>query len=92
MKNYDVVVIGAGDVGLALAFKGAAQGFKVALIDKGQVGGTCVNTGCVPSKTLIHTADRVLEIREAGKLGVRAPVVEIDFPSIEDVRSRLGGV
>ncbi len=82
MKSYDVVVLGAGDVGLALAFKAAAQGFKVALIDKGQVGGTCVNYGCVPSKTLIHAADRVLEIREAGKLGIIAPVIDIDFPAV----------
>jgi mycothione reductase len=82
MKGYDAIVLGAGDVGLAVAFKAASQGFKVALIDKGLVGGTCVNTGCVPSKTLIHTADRVLEIREAKKLGIETPVIDIDFPAI----------
>ena len=47
MKSYDVIVIGAGDVGLGIAFKAASAGLKVALIDKGNVGGTCVNYGFV---------------------------------------------
>ena len=54
MRSYDVIVVGAGDVGLGIAFKAASKDLKVALVDKGQVGGTCVNYGCVPSKTLIH--------------------------------------
>jgi mycothione reductase len=82
MKRVDVVVVGAGDVGLGIAFKAASKNLKVALIDKGQVGGTCVNYGCVPSKTLIHTADRIAEIREAEKLGVRAPIIDIDFQAV----------
>ena len=59
MKSYDVVVIGAGDVGLGIVFKAVAQGLKVALVGKGPVGGTCLNYGCVPSKTLIYAADRI---------------------------------
>ncbi|MBI5604768.1 MAG: dihydrolipoyl dehydrogenase [Deltaproteobacteria bacterium] len=82
MKIYDVVVVGAGDVGLGIAFKAASQDLKVALIDKGKVGGTCLNYGCVPSKTLIYTADRVVEIREASKLGIRTERIDIDFPAI----------
>jgi mycothione reductase len=82
MKSYDIVVIGAGDVGLGLAFKASAEGKKVALIDKGRVGGTCINYGCVPSKTLIQSADRIMEIREAEKLGIKATVTEIDFQAI----------
>lgn len=79
VKIYDVVVVGAGDVGLAIAFKAASAGLKVALIDKGNVGGTCVNYGCVPSKTLIHSADRIVEIQEATKLGLRAQITDINF-------------
>jgi len=82
MKKYDVVVIGAGDVGLAIAFKTSSEGLKVALADKRHPGGTCVNYGCVPSKTLIHTADRIIEIREAVKLGIRAEITKIDFTAI----------
>jgi len=82
LRSYDVVVIGAGDVGLGIAFKAASAGLKVALIDKGHVGGTCVNYGCVPSKTLIYTADRILEILEATKLDIRAQITDIDFRAV----------
>ncbi len=84
MKKYDVIVIGAGDVGLTVAFKASSEGLKVALIDKRHPGGTCVNYGCVPSKTLIHTADRVVEIREAAKLGIRTEITGIDFRTVMD--------
>ncbi len=79
---YDVIVIGAGDVGLSIAFSAASEGLKVALIDKGNVGGTCINNGCVPSKTLTHTADRIMEIREASSLGIRAEIQDIDFGTV----------
>ncbi len=82
LKNYDVVVTGAGDVGLAIAFKAASADLKVALIDKGNVGGTCLNYGCVPSKTLIYTADRIVEIQEAAKLDIRAQIAAVDFGAI----------
>ena len=83
-KAHDVVVVGAGDVGAAVAFKAAATGRAVALIDKGSVGGTCVNNGCVPSKTLIHAADRICEIREAERLGIRADLSAPDFGGAMD--------
>jgi mycothione reductase len=89
MKKYDIVVIGAGDVGLGIAFKASSAGLKTALINKGHPGGTCVNYGCVPSKTLIHTADRIIEIREALKLGIRAEITDVDFRAVMD---RMKGV
>ncbi len=81
MKEYDVVVIGAG-VGTSIVFKALSEGLKVALVDKGKVGGTCLNVGCVPSKTLLFPADRIREIHETKKLGIHAKVVRIDFASI----------
>jgi dihydrolipoamide dehydrogenase len=88
MKRYDVVVIGAGDAGLSIAFKAVSEGLKVALIDKGKVGGTCVNYGCVPSKTLIHVADRILEIRKASSFGIHTNMINADFKTImERMRS-----
>ncbi|HEY5998390.1 MAG TPA: dihydrolipoyl dehydrogenase [bacterium] len=82
MKTYDAVVIGAGDVGCAVAFKAAGAGLSVALVEKGAIGGTCLNNGCVPSKTLIHVADRVLEIAEAPALGIRVELAGADFEGI----------
>jgi len=81
MKNYDVIVIGSG-VGLSIVFKALAAGLRVALVDKGNVGGTCLNVGCKPSKMLIYPADRIREIEEAKKLGIHAKIDHIDFSSI----------
>jgi len=82
VKKCDVIVVGAGDVGLGIAFKAASENLKVTLIDKENVGGTCVNNGCVPSKTLICTADRIMETQETAKLGFYTNIVEIDFSAV----------
>ena len=81
MKTYDVIVIGAG-LGTSIVFKALSEGLKVALIDEGKVGGTCLNVGCVPSKNLLFPADRIREIQESKKLGVHANVLRIEFASI----------
>jgi mycothione reductase len=81
MKQYDVIVIGSG-AGALIVDEALAKGHKVALVDKGPLGGTCLNLGCVPSKMLIYTADRIVEIQEAKKLGVAAEIKSIDFASI----------
>ena len=82
MKGYDVIVIGSG-AGAIISDEAAAQGLKVALIDKGPlIGGTCLNWGCIPSKMLIYTADRIVEIEETKKLGIEAEIKNIDFHSI----------
>ena len=92
MKRYDVIVIGAGDAGLGIAFSAASDGLKVALVERGNVGGTCINSGCVPSKTLIAAADRVIEIRDAARFGISADIREIDFGAVMDrMRSAVGG-
>ena len=82
MKSYDVIVIGSG-AGAIISDEAAAHGLKVALIDKGPlIGGTCLNWGCIPSKMLIYTADRIVEIEEDKKLGIEAEVKNVDFHSI----------
>jgi len=78
MKEYDVIVIGGGS-GLTMAYKALSDHLKVALVAKEYIGGTCMNVGCVPSKTLLHAADMVMEVEEAAKFGVRAEVLSIDF-------------
>jgi mycothione reductase len=78
MKKYDMIVIGSG-CGLNIVNEGLAHGMNVALVDKGPLGGTCANLGCIPSKMLIFAADRTAEIQEAKKLGVVGEVKSIDF-------------
>ena len=81
MKKYDLIVIGSG-AGLLIVESALSQGFSVALVDKGPIGGTCLNLGCIPSKMLIYPADRITEIRESAKLGITAEVKEVDFVAI----------
>ena len=78
MKNYDVIVIGSG-AGSGIVDNALSHGLKVALIDRGPLGGTCLNVGCIPSKMLIFPADRIVEIQEAQKLGIKAEIKDIDF-------------
>lgn len=81
MKEYDVIVVGSG-AGSAIVDGALAEGLKVALVDRGPLGGTCLNVGCIPSKMLIYPADRVVEIQEAKRLGVHAEIKDVDFQAI----------
>ncbi len=83
MKAYDVIVIGSGS-GILIVEEALSDGLKVALVDSGPYGGTCLNLGCIPSKTLIYPADVIAEIQGAKKLGITAEIKEIDFGSIMD--------
>ena len=81
MKEYDVIVIGSGS-GLSIVHKALSEKARVALVAREYLGGTCLNVGCVPSKLLLYPADRIMEIADAGKLGVTAPIKSIDFTAI----------
>ncbi len=78
MKEYGVIVIGSG-CGMNIVEEALDRGMSVALVDKGPLGGTCANLGCIPSKMLIFAADRIAEIQEAKKLGIGAEIKNIDF-------------
>lgn len=78
MKRYGAIVIGSG-CGMNIVEEALGHGLRVALVDRGPLGGTCPNLGCIPSKMLIYAADRIVEIQEAKKLGVAAEVQNIDF-------------
>lgn len=83
MKEYDVIIIGSG-AGASLVNDALEHNKTVALVDKGPVGGTCLNVGCIPTKLIVYPADRIMEIREAKKLGITAEIKEIDFKAIMD--------
>jgi mycothione reductase len=81
-KKYDLIVIGAGS-GLDVAVAAAEHlGWKVALVEKGPLGGTCLNRGCIPSKMVIHAADVAETIRRAARFGIEAEIKAIDFAAI----------
>ena len=80
--KYDAIIIGSGQAGNPLAYRFANVGWQVALIEKGNVGGTCINTGCTPTKTMVHRAQIAHYARNASRWGVRAENVAADLPTI----------
>jgi pyruvate/2-oxoglutarate dehydrogenase complex dihydrolipoamide dehydrogenase (E3) component len=78
----DICVIGAGSGGLSVAAAAAAFGVRVVLIEKGKMGGECLNTGCVPSKSLIAAGKRARVIADAAPFGVSAQAADIDFAKV----------
>ena len=80
--RYDAIVIGSGQAGNPLSQKLADYGWTVALIEKAHLGGTCINTGCTPTKTMVASAQVAHYARNAARWGVRADEVSIDLPAI----------
>ncbi|MGA1820885.1 MAG: dihydrolipoyl dehydrogenase [Thermoplasmatota archaeon] len=78
MKEYDLMVIGSG-AGLNVASDAYQQGMKVAVLDNGPLGGTCLNRGCIPTKIILYPADVVQILREGANVGIHARVERIDF-------------
>jgi pyruvate/2-oxoglutarate dehydrogenase complex dihydrolipoamide dehydrogenase (E3) component len=80
----DICVIGAGSGGLSVAAAAAAFGVEAVLIEKGKMGGECLNVGCVPSKALIAAGKRAHAARSSGPFGVSAQDVRVDFGRVHD--------
>jgi mycothione reductase len=80
MNDYDVVIVGAG-TGNMLPTDGL-DGLRVAIIERGPFGGTCLNRGCIPSKMLVYAADVAQSVRNAGRYGIRAELLGADWPAI----------
>lgn len=78
----DLCIIGAGSGGLSVAAGAAQLGRKVVLVEKGEMGGDCLNTGCVPSKALIAAASRAHAMRSADKYGIASVEPQIDFAAV----------
>lgn len=81
MEQFDVIVVGSGS-GMLVASVAVEKGFKVALVEQGKMGGTCINVGCVPSKMLIYPADILATIQTADQLGIHATINLVDFGNI----------
>lgn len=82
LSHYDLIVLGGGPGGYVAAIKGAQAGLQVALIERDKVGGTCLNRGCIPTKTLMHTTSLLHEIEKNTAAGLCVADASIDFAAL----------
>jgi dihydrolipoamide dehydrogenase len=99
-KEFDIAVMGAGPGGYVAAIKAAQEGLKVCLIEKGHLGGTCLNVGCIPTKTLLANASVYQKILHAADFGITTGQVSFDYSKmktrkdgvVDQIRKSLGGL
>jgi dihydrolipoamide dehydrogenase len=82
LKEYGLIVIGSG-AGMNVVDSALARGLKVAIVEEGPLGGTCLNRGCIPSKVLMHAADAIRDAEQAAKAGVHLKVERVDYKEIK---------
>lgn len=80
--EFDVLILGAGSGGYACALRAAQLGLSVGMVEKGNVGGTCLHVGCIPTKALLHAAEVADATREAAQFGVQASLEGIDMAGV----------
>jgi pyruvate/2-oxoglutarate dehydrogenase complex dihydrolipoamide dehydrogenase (E3) component len=90
--TYDAIVIGSGQAGPSLAARLAGAGMKVAIVERGKVGGTCVNTGCIPTKTLVASAAVARAAQRASEFGVSIDgAVSVDMQKVKARKDQVSG-
>jgi dihydrolipoamide dehydrogenase len=89
--DFDVLILGAGSGGYACALRAAQLGLTVGLVEKGNLGGTCLHVGCIPTKALLHAAEVADSTRDAGQFGVRATLDGIDMPAVNAYKDKVVG-
>jgi len=87
-ERYDLIVIGAGSGGLAVAERAAGYGKRIALVDPGPLGGTCVNLGCVPKKIMWYAAHLAHAVNDAPGYGIQAERGDVDWARLVERRER----
>jgi dihydrolipoamide dehydrogenase len=89
--TFDIVILGAGSGGYAAALRAAELNLSVALIDKAELGGTCLHRGCIPTKALLHAAELADQTRESEQFGIKADLVGIDMAGVNAYKDGVVG-
>ena len=84
--DFDVLVLGAGSGGYACALRAAQLGLTVGLVEKGNLGGTCLHVGCIPTKALLHAAEIADQTRDSAQFGVSATLEGIDMDGVNSYK------
>jgi dihydrolipoamide dehydrogenase len=91
MKRYDLIVVGSGSAGYVAALEAAAHGKNAAVVERKQLGGTCLNRGCIPTKALLHGADALRNARAAGEFGLSFEGATLDYEKLWGYKDRVVG-
>ncbi len=91
LERIDLLVIGAGSAGFAAAIRAAELGYSALMVERGTTGGTCVNVGCIPSKTLLHTAAAYHRAAHSPFAGVRSGGAGLDWQTVMEEKDELVG-
>lgn len=89
-KDYDLVILGGGPGGYTAAIRAAQLGLKVAIVEKEKLGGTCLHRGCIPSKSLLHSAQMYRQIQQSGQYGVYIEGgVQLNYKKIQERKNEI---
>jgi dihydrolipoamide dehydrogenase len=88
-SSYDIVILGGGSGGYACALRAAELGQRVAMIERGRVGGTCLHRGCIPTKALLHAAEVADQAREGKSFGVLSTLEGIDMAGVNAYKDKV---
>ena len=90
MENlFDIAIIGGGPGGYVAAEKAGKSGLKVVLFEKKDLGGVCLNEGCIPTKTLLYSAKLLDQARKGDKYGVHVEGAEADYKKMTDRKTKV---
>jgi dihydrolipoamide dehydrogenase len=88
-RTFDCVVVGAGPGGYVAAIRAAQLGMTTAVVERGAVGGRCLNVACIPAKAVLRAADLLSEVREAGEFGILVAEPTVDFDAVMSRRGKV---
>jgi dihydrolipoamide dehydrogenase len=89
MQHFELIVIGGGPGGYVAAIRAAQLNKQVALVERERVGGTCLNHGCIPTKTLYRTAEVLTQAQNASRYGVRAENISLDLDAARTRKQKV---
>ncbi len=89
--SFDLVIVGSGPGGYVSAIRAAQLGLKTAVIEKGDIGGRCLNVACIPAKAVLRSADVLSEVREANEFGIKVGEPTVDFAAVAERRNSVIG-
>lgn len=89
MENFDLGIVGGGPAGYTAAFQARKRGMSVVLFEKDELGGVCLNRGCIPTKTILHSAEVFEQMKSAAELGIESDNLRANFSKVMEHKDKI---